>query len=53
MNGKPVTNNPWELPVYFTSTAIVNNGEEHSETLEWTVQSPIPFHAYEEVPAQS
>ena len=51
--GKEVGNNPWELPVFFSSTTIVNNFHQTAETLEWTVESPIPFHAYEEVPEQS
>jgi len=53
INGKQVGKNPWELPVFFTDTAITNNLKQQSETLEWTVDSPIPFHAYEEVPTQS
>jgi len=65
INGKEVGKNPWELPVFFTGTEIVNNNgptghnnviegaRQQSETLEWTVDSPIPFHAYEELPAQS
>jgi len=65
INGKEVGKNPWELPVFFTGTEIVKNygptghnnviegARQQSETLEWTVDSPIPFHAYEELPAQS
>ena len=53
INGKVVSQNPWETPVFFTSTAINSSENEKSETLEWTVDSPIPFHAYEEVPVQS
>ena len=63
VNGKEVGKNPWELPVFFTATEIENLNTGHSnaiegarqqsETLEWTVDSPIPFHAYEELPAQS
>ena len=54
VNGKEVGKNPWLVPVFFTSTAInINSLNKPSETLEWTVDSPIPFHSYEEVPAQS
>jgi cytochrome c oxidase subunit 1 len=60
VNGKEVGQNPWELPVFFTETTV-NNGYSHplvkgtvlKETLEWSVKSPIPYHSYEEVPAQS
>lgn len=52
VNGKEVSKNPWLLPVFFTSTSIATVNQP-SETLEWTVDSPIPFHSYEEVPAQS
>ena len=58
MNGKEVGKNPWLIPVFFTSTCqrLINMPEslnQPSETLEWTVDSPIPFHSYEEVPVQS
>lgn len=56
VNGKEVGKNPWLVPVFFTSTSIVKTPaslNQPSETLEWTVDSPIPFHSYEEVPAQS
>ena len=52
-HGKVVGKNPWVLPVFFTSTLTLNNENEAAETLEWTVDSPIPFHAYEEVPVES
>jgi len=56
VNGKEVGKNPWSVPVFFTSTSIATTPaslNQPSETLEWTVDSPIPFHSYEEVPAQS
>jgi len=64
INGKEVGSNPWLMPVFFTSTylsidslSLSNHSGtasgQPSETLEWTVDSPIPFHAYEEVPVQS
>ena len=52
-NGKVVNNNPWHVPVFFTSTTQFNNETETSNTLEWTLPSPIPFHAYKEIPVQS
>lgn len=51
--GKVVSHNPWDMPVFFTKTIPQFNELEKSETLEWTINSPIPFHAYEEVPVQS
>jgi hypothetical protein len=57
INGKKVGKNPWLMPVFFTSTYLSKDNlsldGQPSETLEWTVDSPIPFHAYEEVPVQS
>jgi len=53
VNGKLVGKNPWVLPVFFTSTNTLETINQGSETLEWTVDSPIPFHAYEEVPVES
>ena len=52
-NGKIVGKNPWVLPVFFTSASTLENENQAAETLEWTVDSPIPFHAYEEVPVES
>ena len=53
VNGKIVGNNPWHVPVFFTSTPQFNADTETSNTLEWTLPSPIPFHAYKEIPVQS
>ena len=53
INGKAVGKNPWVLPVFFTSTKTLETENQGAETLEWTVDSPIPFHAYEEVPVES
>nr|UZS77502.1 cytochrome c oxidase subunit 1 [Ganoderma lingzhi]UZT48377.1 cytochrome c oxidase subunit 1 [Ganoderma lucidum] len=52
-NGKAVNNNPWLVPSYFTSTNEFNNEAQTANTLEWTVQSPIPFHAFNILPVQS
>nr|YP_009493101.1 cytochrome c oxidase subunit 1 [Ganoderma leucocontextum]AWJ63896.1 cytochrome c oxidase subunit 1 [Ganoderma leucocontextum] len=53
VNGKAVNNNPWLVPSYFTSTNEFNNEAQTANTLEWTVQSPIPFHAFNILPVQS
>nr|YP_010240508.1 cytochrome c oxidase subunit 1 [Trametes villosa]QTF87849.1 cytochrome c oxidase subunit 1 [Trametes villosa] len=52
-NGKAVNNNPWLVPSYFTSTSEFNNEAQTANTLEWSVQSPIPFHAFNMLPVQS
>src|SRR6267378_824026 len=52
-NGRPVSNNPWNVPSYFTSTVIFNSEVQTANTLEWTLASPIPFHAFKMLPVQS
>jgi len=46
------SNNPWAVPSYFTSDAQFNNETQASNTLEWTLASPIPFHAFKMLPIQ-
>ena len=53
VNGKEVGNNPWLMPSYFTSTEEFNNEAQTAQTLEWTLASPIPFHAFNMLPVQS
>nr|YP_009710554.1 cytochrome c oxidase subunit 1 [Amanita pseudoporphyria]QFZ98503.1 cytochrome c oxidase subunit 1 [Amanita pseudoporphyria] len=45
--------NPWAVPSYFTSEAQYNNETQSTNTLEWTLASPIPFHAFKMLPLQS
>jgi len=52
-NGKVVSHNPWAVPVFFSETPILPEDSLASDTLEWTVESPIPYHSYIEVPVQS
>ena len=47
------SNNPWGVPSYFTSDAQINNETQTANTLEWTLASPIPFHAFKMLPIQS
>jgi cytochrome c oxidase subunit 1 len=47
------SNNPWAVPSYFTSDAQFNNETQAANTLEWTLASPIPFHAFKMLPIQS
>ena len=53
INGKDVANNPWLIPSYFTSTEEFENEAQTANTLEWTLASPIPFHAFNMLPVQS
>ena len=53
VNGKEVSNNPWAIPAYFTSTSLYNNETQATNSLEWALASPIPFHAYNMLPLQS
>lgn len=52
-NGKEVNNNPWSIPSFFTSTVQFNENSHPSNSLEWTLKSPIPFHAFNMIPVQS
>jgi len=53
VNGKEVSNNPWAVPSYFTSLSQYENETESSNSLEWALASPIPFHAFNMLPVQS
>lgn len=52
-NGTEVKTNPWSIPSFFTSTENFKNKTETANSLEWTLSSPIPFHAFNMLPAQS
>ena len=52
-NGQLVANNPWALPSYFTSSQNFENEAQSSNSLEWSLASPIPFHAFDMLPVQS
>jgi len=52
-NGPIVANNTWSVPSYFTSIEKFENEREGSHTLEWTLESPTPFHAFNMLPVQS
>jgi cytochrome c oxidase subunit 1 len=49
-NGKPVKANPWQVPAFFTSTKEFNDSALTANSLEWTVASPSPFHAFVDLP---
>jgi cytochrome c oxidase subunit 1 len=46
------SNNPWSVPAFFTSSAE-HKDTETANTLEWSLPSPIPFHAFKMLPVQS
>jgi cytochrome c oxidase subunit 1 len=46
-------NNPWYTVPYFTSDKVYNVNNQGVNTIEWTLASPIPFHAFKMLPAQS
>jgi len=54
INGKPANNSPWSIPSYFSSTIHLANSinTEIAESLEWATNSPVPFHAFLEVPTE-
>jgi cytochrome c oxidase subunit 1 len=52
-NGKEVQNNPWAVPSFFTSSVLFNGDTQNVNTLEWSLKSPIPFHAFKMLPVQS
>ena len=52
-NGKEVSNNPWAVPSFFTSSVLFNGNTQNVHTLEWSLKSPIPFHAFKMLPIQS
>ena len=45
--------NPWGTPAFFMSTPVYLTESQPSNTLEWTVPSPTPYHAYHMLPLQS
>lgn len=46
-------NNSWAVPSYFTSMNKFDEQPATSSTLEWTLSSPISFHAFKMLPVQS
>jgi cytochrome c oxidase subunit 1 len=45
--------NPFGIPQFFMSTPSYLKESQTSSTLEWTVPSPTPYHAYHMMPLQS
>ncbi|WWD00537.1 cytochrome c oxidase subunit 1 [Kwoniella sp. B9012] len=54
LTAQPATSmNPWGTPGYFMSTPSFLTESAHSSSLEWTIPSPTPYHAYLMMPVQS
>ena len=53
INGKEVNKNPWAVPSYFTSTKVFNEETHSANSIEWTLNIPVPFHAFNMLPIQS
>jgi len=52
-NGKISSNNPWAVIPFFSSDKEFKVENQPINTLEWTLASPIPFHAFKMLPVQS
>jgi cytochrome c oxidase subunit 1 len=52
-NQPVATANPFGIPQFFMSTPSYLKESQTSTTLEWTVPSPTPYHAYHMMPVQS
>jgi len=52
-NKTTASNNPWAVPYYYISNNKFNANLQVANTLEWTLASPIPFHAFKMLPVQS
>lgn len=53
INGKEIGNNPWSIPSFFTSLSEFKHESQASNSLEWALATPIPFHAFNMLPLQS
>ena len=49
-HGKIVSANPWQVPAFFTSTKNFKEESLTANSLEWSVISPTPFHAFGDLP---
>jgi cytochrome c oxidase subunit 1 len=52
-NGKSVNGNPWQVPSFFQSTPMFWIESHNAPSLEWSLDSPVPLHAYNVLPLQS
>jgi heme/copper-type cytochrome/quinol oxidase subunit 1 len=47
------SNNPWAIPSYFSTMKDESHEISTASTLEWSLPSPIPLHAFKMLPAHS
>lgn len=53
INGEEVIENPWAVPSYFTGRKTFSSETHTTNSIEWAVKSPVPFHAFNMLPVQS
>lgn len=53
VSGKEVYNNPWSNPSFYQSTPEFWMETHSSSSLEWSLESPTPFHSFNILPIQS
>ena len=53
MYGEEADGNPWAVPGFFESTPGFWLDAQPTTSLEWSLDSPTPFHAFHVVPVQS
>lgn len=66
ISARIASNNPWEIPTFFESVTMIqspkgiinaNKGRfgktQLANSLEWSLASPVPFHAFNTLPIQS
>lgn len=51
VNNNYSSQNPWAVISYFFSSK--NENANSSYTIEWSLESPVPLHAYNTLPVQS
>lgn len=50
VNGEPAEANPWQIPSFFTSTTIFWMESKTATNIEFSLDSPVPFHAFTVLP---
>lgn len=53
INGEEAGKNPWFIPPFFTSISNLDSETQSSNSIEWVLDSPVPFHAFNMIPVQS
>ena len=53
VNNNISSKNPWGILGYFYSVALAKLDKPKSNTIEWTLESPVPLHAFNSLPKQS